>query len=182
MRGSNIGSRSKKKGKCPLVLKDSLDRASDNDGNKVGDRQTLKKSKAGYIEPDDEEAPHIDDGVLNTCDTGEATWADGLLVPKSPSSVSPTEARCQTFLKSLSDDVHYKELLLLLAAKVSNISSVFSLIDLSIGQWTLGGTSSNLGIVVIHWLLPAQGLFWPKVLFVTLSFYTVDWDRPNYCW
>ena len=54
--------------------------------------------------------------------------ADGLLVPKSPSSVSPNELRRQIFLKSLSDNVHYKELLLLLlAAKVNNIYSVFTL-------------------------------------------------------
>ena len=124
-------------------------RASDNDGNKnlkVVDRWTLKKSKARYIEPDDdEEAPHIDDGALDTHDTGKATVADG--VPKSPSSMSPTEARHQTFLKSLSDDVYYQELLLLLlAAKVSNISSVFSLLNPWIGRWTLGGKFSNLGV------------------------------------
>ena len=83
---------------------------------------------------DDEEAPHIDDGVSDACDIGDATAADGLLVPKSPSSVSPTEVRRRTFLKSLSDDVHYKELLLLLlTTKVSNISLVFSLIDPWIG-------------------------------------------------
>jgi hypothetical protein len=86
-----------KKGKHPLVLKASSDRASDNDGNKnlkVVDRRTVKKSKAGYIEPDnDEEAPHIDDGASDARDTGKATAANGWLVPKSPSSVSPTEVR-----------------------------------------------------------------------------------------
>jgi len=112
-----------KKGKRPLVLKDGSEKASDQDANKnpkVVDRRTSKKSKDGYIEPDDdEEAPQIDDGA-----------ADGLLVPKSPSSVSPTDARRRSFLKSLSDDVQYKELLLLLlAAKVSNISSVFTWTD-----------------------------------------------------
>jgi hypothetical protein len=128
-----------KKGKRPLVLKASSDRASDNDGNKnpkVVDRRTVKKSKAGYIKPDDdEEAPHTDDGASDACDTGKATAADGLLVPKSPSSVSHTDARRRNFLKSLSDDVYYQELLLLLlAAKVSNISSGFSLIDPWIGR------------------------------------------------
>jgi hypothetical protein len=128
-----------KKGKRLLVLKASSDRASDNEGNKnpkVVDRRTLKKSKAAYIKPDnDEEAPHIDDGASDTRDTGKATVADGLLVPKSPSSVSLSEARRQTFLKSLSDDVYYQELLLLLlTAKVSNISSVFSLINPWIGR------------------------------------------------
>ena len=113
-----------KKGKRPLVLKDSSDK-----NPKVVDRRTSKPSKGGYIEPDDdEEAPHINDGASDAHDTSEAHAADGTLVPKSPSSVSPTEARRRIFLKSLSDDVHYKELLLLLlAAKVSNIYSVFTL-------------------------------------------------------
>jgi len=113
-----------KKGKRPLVLKDSSDR-----NTKVVDRRTAKKSKGGYIEPDnDEEAPHIDDDASDGRDTRELQAADGLLVPKSPSSVSPNESRRRIFLKSLSDDVHYKELLLLLlAAKVNNIYSVFTL-------------------------------------------------------
>jgi hypothetical protein len=126
-----------KKGKRPLVLKASSDKASELDGKKdpkVADRQSSKKSKAGYIEPDDE-TNNINDGASDAPGTNGSRGTDNLLVPKSPRIVSPTPAMRRIFLTSLSDDVHYKKLLLLLlAAKVSNTISVATLTDKRIGR------------------------------------------------
>jgi hypothetical protein len=115
-----------RKGSRPLVLKASSDKPSDAHGNTrktLVDRRKGKKPNAGYVEPDE------DDEVNNITDD-----VSGLLFSQSPRSVAPISKSRRTFLTSLSDDKHYKNLLLLLfAAKVSNLLSKSTSIDKWIG-------------------------------------------------
>jgi hypothetical protein len=115
-----------KKGSRPLVLKASSDKPSEalaNTDQTIVDRRKGKKATAGYVEPDeDNEANTITDDVL------------GLSLPQSPHSVAPISKSRRTFLASLSNDKHYKNLLLLLfAAKVSNSLSESASTDRWIG-------------------------------------------------
>jgi len=111
-----------RKGSTPLVLKDGLDKPSESHVNKDLKIVDRRKGKEQYVEPEsDDEANEINDGVLDTARAKKKKGTDGPSLPKSPYSVGTILQSRRTFLASLSDDKHYKNLLLLLsAAKVSN--------------------------------------------------------------
>ncbi|KIM91745.1 hypothetical protein PILCRDRAFT_851 [Piloderma croceum F 1598] len=105
-----------KKGSRPLVLKDGSNKPSEANVNthpKIVDR---RKGKKRYVEPDNDD--EVDDGVLDAARANKKKGTDGLSLLKSPHSVGPISQSRLTFLASLSDDKHYKNLLsLLFAAK-----------------------------------------------------------------
>jgi hypothetical protein len=115
-----------KKGKRPLVLKNSSDKDCDATKEpKIVDRRNSNKPKPGYIEPDEDEEVNIDNSISEAARTNVKGGTDGQLLPKSPHSVASTRPSRQKFLASLSDNMDYKKLLLLLlAAKVRNILSI----------------------------------------------------------
>jgi len=168
-----------RKGKCPLALKEP----SDKNRDAIKDWQNLKKSKPGYIEPDKDDEMNINDSISDAAQTNAKGGTDGPLVLKSPHDVASTRTSCRKLLASLSDNLDYKKLLLLLlTTKVRNTLSICALTNGWIGRWTIGGISSGLGIMAIHWSLPFQSIFQSKILFVALGLYTMDQNWSNHCW
>jgi len=171
-----------KKGKCPLVLKNSLDK--DHDSTKeptIVDRWNSKKSKPGYIKPNEDNEVNIDNSILDAAQSNAKGGTNGQLLPKSLHSVASTQTSHQKFLASLSDNQDYKKLLLLLlAAKVRSTLSISALTNKWIGWRNFGGISSCLGIMGIHQLLPFQGFFQSQILVVALGLYTLDWNGPDH--
>jgi len=121
-----------KKDRHPLVFKEGSDKPSELQDSPIVSQRKGKQSKAQYIEPgNSDEANNITNGVLTTTGTGKKKETTVISLPKSPHSVTPTPMRRRIFLTSLSDDEHYKRLILLLhAAKVSNILLVSALTDI----------------------------------------------------
>lgn len=108
-----------RKDRRPLVLKDGSNKPSELADPPIVSRRKGKQSKARYIEAGDD---------------NEEKEVTVVSLPTSPHSVAPTPMRRRIFLASLSDDEHYKRLLLLLrAAKVSNMLLVSALTDKLIG-------------------------------------------------
>src|ERR1700683_1112689 len=123
-----------KRGRRPLVLKDPLDKASEA-GPKARrlSKRKAKGGKARYVESDDSGDQHMADRSDESgtdADKSETTnrhtdqrteeTANALALPPSPVSASATWKSRRTFLASLSSDMNYKKLqLLLYAAKVS---------------------------------------------------------------
>jgi hypothetical protein len=125
-----------KKGSTPLVLKDGSDKSSESHVNKDPKIVDRRKGKKRYVEPDsDDEATEINDGVLDAARAKKKKGTDGPSLPKSPYSVGTISQSRRTFLASLSDDKHYKNLLLLLSAtKVSNSLSESSSTNKWVGR------------------------------------------------
>jgi hypothetical protein len=118
-----------RKRKCPLALKEPSDKNRDATKEPaIMDRRNLKKSMPRYIEPDEDDDMNIDDSISDAAQTNAKGGTDGPLVPQSPHDVASTRTSCRKFLASLSDNLDYKILLLLLiATKVSNILSICAL-------------------------------------------------------
>jgi hypothetical protein len=118
-----------KKGKCPLVLKNSSDK--DCDATKeltIVDQRNSKKSKPGYIEPNKDNEVNIDNSISEAAQSNVKGRTNSPLLPKLPHSVASTRTSWQKFLASLSDNQDYKKLLLLLlAAKVRSTLSISAL-------------------------------------------------------
>jgi hypothetical protein len=120
-----------KKGRRPLILKDSSNRPSEAHANThptVVDRCKGKKPRAEYIESDDDyEVNNVNDSVSDTAGANTNKETDGESLPKSPHSVVATPKSRRTFLGSLSNHQDYKNLLLLLAvAKVRGSLSEYA--------------------------------------------------------
>ena len=108
-----------KRNKRPLVLKDDSDETHTNPT--AASKRKPKASKAQSIDGDDSDDAAVDkDNNTNPSNTYNAN-ADAAL-PPTPLSASETRNSRRTFLATLSDDQNYQKLLLLLrAAKVSNM-------------------------------------------------------------
>jgi hypothetical protein len=118
-----------RKGKHPLALKEPSDKNRDATKEPtIKDRRNMKKSKPGYVEPDEDDEMNMDDSISDAAQTNAKGGSDGPLVPKSPHDVASTRSSRRKFLASLSDNLDYKKLLLLLlATKVRNTLSICAL-------------------------------------------------------
>ena len=112
-----------KKSRRPLVLKDPMDKSSElNPKSRTVTKQNASQGKAQYIESDSDDQ---DTGNKSGSEeTEEPPCAEGpanaLVLSPSPLSASATRKTRRAFLASLSNDMSYKKLqLLLYAAKVS---------------------------------------------------------------
>ena len=121
-----------KKGRRPLVLKDPTDKSSEpHPKSRIVTKRKASQGKARYIESD--ESDDQDKGNKSDSEeTEDAPRVEGpanaLMVSPSPMSASATRKTRRAFLASLSSDMNYKKLqLLLYAAKVSKHVSAHTL-------------------------------------------------------
>ena len=141
-----------KKNKHPLVLKGLLDNIHESSPTLVTNLKLRSQhGKAWYLETDRSDCENVE-SILedNGIDGGNAMTADGItdkaeevvsdaILPQSPYSTSNNRKAHHTFLTSLSADLKYQQLLLLLhVAKVSDLQFMSTSTNKLPGWWSIG--------------------------------------------